>query len=300
MDKQKVLVFTLSERQSKYEVGRLKEEAKKRGVELWHCLYRDISFDFNNKKSEIYLKGERLDSNQISGVWFRVAGTKSGKYISDRNTIIRMLEKDGVFCTNAKSYLNWERMDKIKQHGVYVTNDIPIVATKVFNTKEQVLITDFKFPLICKHAGGFQGKSVVKIDNRKNLEKFVKKKNEKNLGMYLWQDYLTTRWDLRVIVVDRVVVGAMKRSAVGKEFRSNFSLGGKVDSWQISEKEKILAEKVARVCGLDYCGVDIMKDVEGNNYVLEVNRACQYKGFEKSTGINVAGKVLDMLCKNVN
>ena len=294
----KILVFTLSERQSAYEVGRLKKEAEKKGVEVKHCLYRDISFDFNNSKSSIYLCGEKIDSSQIAGVWFRVAGTKSGKYISARNTIIRMLEKDGVFCTNAKSYLNWERMDKIKQHGVYVTNGIPVVATRVFYTKEQMESTAFEFPVVCKHAGGFQGKSVIKIDSRKKLERFVERKNEKNLGMYLWQDYLTTRWDLRVIVVDGKVVGAMKRSAVGDEFRSNFSLGGEVEEWSISEAEKALAQKTAKVCGLNYCGVDIMKDEQGNNYILEVNRACQYKGFEKATGINVAGKVLEMLCKN--
>ena len=42
-----------------------------------------------------------------------------------------------------------------------------------------------------------------------------------------------------------------------------------------------------------------MKDKQGNNYVLEVNRACQYKGFEKATGINVAGGVLEMLSKSM-
>lgn len=291
----KVLVFTLSERQSAYEVGRLKEEAKKAGVEVEHYLYRQIGFDFNDDKSVIYLAGKKLDSSQYSGVWFRVAGTESGKYISARNSLIRILEKDGVFCVNARSYLSWERMDKIKQHGVYVTNNIPVVATRVFYSKEQLLVASFEFPVVCKHAGGFQGKSVVKIDNRQELEEFVERKDEKVLGMYLWQDCLPTRWDLRIVIVGGKAIGGMKRSAVGTEFRSNFSLGGKVEAWKLSDEEKELAEKTAQVCGLDYGGVDIMKDNEGNNYILEVNRACQYKGFEKATGINVAEAVLKML-----
>ena len=139
---------------------------------------------------------------------------------------------------------------------------------------------------------------MIKIDNREELEILVEKKDEKNLGMYLWQSYLPTRWDLRVVIVGGRAIGAMKRSAVGEEFRSNFSLGGEVDSWKMSQEEKLLAEKTAKVCGLDYGGIDIMKDEDGNNYILEVNRACQYKGFEKSTGINVAGEVLEMLCQN--
>jgi glutathione synthase/RimK-type ligase-like ATP-grasp enzyme len=92
----------------------------------------------------------------------------------------------------------------------------------------------------------------------------------------------------------------MKRSAVGEEFRSNFSLGGDVEVWNLSDKERELAEKVAKVCGLNYGGVDIMKDSaeqNANDYILEVNRQCQFQGFEKSTGINVAKKVVEMMMR---
>jgi len=77
-------------------------------------------------------------------------------------------------------------------------------------------------------------------------------------------------------------------------------LGGKVSSWKLSENDRKLAEKVAKVCGLDYCGVDIMKDSAKQNaksYILEVNRQCQFQGFEKSTGINVAKLVVEMFLK---
>jgi glutathione synthase/RimK-type ligase-like ATP-grasp enzyme len=40
-----------------------------------------------------------------------------------------------------------------------------------------------------------------------------------------------------------------------------------------------------------------MKDNEGRSYVLEVNRQCQFQGFEKSTGINVARLVVEMFLK---
>jgi RimK family alpha-L-glutamate ligase len=143
---------------------------------------------------------------------------------------------------------------------------------------------------------------VRKFDSGEELEKWVNKINEKNLGMFLWQKYLPTKWDIRVVIVDGKAIGGMKRSAVGKEFRSNFSLGGAVEKWSLSEEEKKLAEKVAKVCGLDYGGVDIMKDLptgrqvkNGNNYILEVNRQCQFQGFEKATGINVAKAVVEMI-----
>ena len=64
---------------------------------------------------------------------------------------------------------------------------------------------------------------------------------------------------------------------------------------ELSEEDKRVAEKVALVCGLDYAGVDIMKNEKGESFVLEVNRQCQYQGFEKATGINVALAVVEML-----
>lgn len=291
----KIVTFTMSLKQSQFEVDRLEAEARKMGIEVNRALYRELSFDLKDGKSRVLVRGEELTAENTLGLWFRVAGTKSGKYTEGRNLAIRILREKGIFCVNSKGYLEWTRMGKIAQHGVFLENEIPVVPTKIFYTKDQVLAENWQYPVIAKHEKGYQGKSVRKFENEKELRKWVKKINEKNLGMFLWQKCLPTRWDIRVVIVDGKAIGGMKRSAVGEEFRSNFSLGGAVESWDLNEEERNLAEKVARICGLDYGGVDIMKDEEGRNYILEVNRQCQFQGFEKATGINVAQKVVEMI-----
>lgn len=321
----------MSLRQSQFEVDRLEIEAKKLGVEVNRALYKDLTFSLENGKTKVFVKGEEINEENTLGMWFRVAGTRSGKYTEARNLAIRLLGGQNILAVNHEGYLNWTRMGKISQHGVFLENDIPIIPTKIFYTKEQVLNffethpqdpslekggpEGFGWPVIAKHEKGFQGKSVRKFEDFKELKHFVKKINEKNVGMFLWQKYLPTKWDLRIIVLNGQAIGAMKRSAVGDEFRSNFSLGGNVEVWNLSESDRILAEKVAKVCGLDYCGVDIMKspkeDINSqisdlskefkeenyDSYVLEVNRQCQFQGFEKSTGINVAKLVVEMFLK---
>jgi len=306
----KIVTFTMSLKQSQFEVDRLETEARKLGIEVNRSLYKDLTFNLENGKTKVYVRGEEINRENTLGMWFRVAGTRSGKYTEARNLAIRLLggQTQGsaltnkpVFAANHEGYLNWTRMGKISQHGVFLENKIPIIPTKIFYTKEQVLASkigdEFGWPIIAKHEKGYQGKSVRKLDNLKELEGFVRRINEKNIGMFLWQKYLPTRWDLRIIVLDGKAIGAMKRSAVGDEFRSNFSLGGDVEHWDLSDKDREIAEKVAGVCGLDYCGVDIMKDNEEKSYVLEVNRQCQFQGFEKSTGINVAKLVVEMFLK---
>lgn len=294
----KIVTFTMSPKQSQFEVDRLETEANKMGIEVNRALYRELSFDLKDGAPRVFLHGEQLTAENTMGLWFRVAGTKSGKYTEARNLAIRIL-RENIFCVNEKGYLGWTRMGKIAQHGVFLENNIPIVPTRIFYTREQILgdnnFFDWEYPIITKHERGYQGKSVRKFENRKEMEKFVNKINEKNLGMFLWQKYLPTKWDIRVVIVGGEAIGGMKRSAVGEEFRSNFSLGGAVEMWNLSNEEIILAEKVAKVCGLDYGGVDIMKDEKGKDYILEVNRQCQFQGFEKSTGINVAKKIVEMI-----
>jgi len=288
----------MSLRQSQFEVDRLETEAKKLGVEVNRSLYKDLTFKVENGKAKALVRGEEINTENTLGMWFRVAGTRSGKYTEARNLLLRIVGKD-ILAINREGYLGWNRMGKIAQHGVFLENDIPVIPTRIFYTKEQVMESkfwrEFGWPIIAKHERGYQGKSVRKFDDFKELKRFVRKINEKNLGMFLWQKCLPTKWDIRVIVLGGKVLGSMKRSAAGDEFRSNFSLGGSVETWNLSESDRVLAEKVAKVCGLDYCGVDIMKDNEGNSFILEVNRQCQFKGFEQSTGINVAKAVVELI-----
>jgi len=289
------VTFTMSLKQSQFEVDRLETEARNLGVEVNRALYRELSFDLKDGTAKVFVRGEELTAENTLGLWFRVAGTRSGKYTEGRNLAIRVLGGKGIFAVNSEGYLKWTRMGKIAQHGVFLENEIPVIPTKIFYTKEQVLSENWEYPVIAKHDRGYQGKSVRKFENQRELEKFIGKINEKNVGMFLWQKYLPTKWDIRVVIVDGKAIGGMKRSAVGEEFRSNFSLGGAVEKWDLSEDEKKLAEKVAKVCGLEYGGVDIMKDERGGDYILEVNRQCQFQGFEKATGINVARKIVKMM-----
>ena len=91
----------------------------------------------------------------------------------------------------------------------------------------------------------------------------------------------------------------MKRTAAPGKVVTNFSQGGSVVAGKISEKEESLALAAAKMFSLDYVGVDIMRDGYGNSYILEVNRSCQFEGFEKATGVNVAEKIIKFLTFNL-
>src|SRR3989344_4732095 len=116
MNKQ-ILVLTMSQSQSKFEVTRLEEEALKMGIEVRKALYKDLRFRFD-EGIRVYVLGKEVTADNTMAVWFRVAGTVSGKYVEGRNVLIRALREKGIFCCNHEGYLEWARMGKISQHAI--------------------------------------------------------------------------------------------------------------------------------------------------------------------------------------
>jgi ribosomal protein S6--L-glutamate ligase len=97
--------------------------------------------------------------------------------------------------------------------------------------------------------------------------------------------------DLRVFVVDGVVVGAMKRQGKAGDFRSNLHRGGTAEIIQLSDDEENAALKAARVMGLGVAGVDMLQSARGP-LILEVNSSPGLEGIETATGIDIAKKII--------
>jgi ribosomal protein S6--L-glutamate ligase len=100
--------------------------------------------------------------------------------------------------------------------------------------------------------------------------------------------------DIRALVVGRKVVAAMKRQAVGGEFRSNLHRGGTAKKVRLSADFRKTALAAARVLGLRVAGVDMIESKEGP-MVMEVNSSPGLEGIEKATDIDVAAAVIEYI-----
>lgn len=68
---------------------------------------------------------------------------------------------------------------------------------------------------------------------------------------------------------DKVV--SAKRRTGKKDFRANISQGGSGEAVELSEADQALCIKASQVLGLEFSGVDLIKDQDENSYVVEVN-----------------------------
>jgi ribosomal protein S6--L-glutamate ligase len=90
------------------------------------------------------------------------------------------------------------------------------------------------------------------------------------------------------------VVAAIERQAKPGDFRSNLHRGGSAAKVNITSQEKEIAVKAAMTLGLDVAGVDILRANRGP-LVMEVNASPGLEGIETTTGLDIAGMMIDYI-----
>jgi len=145
-----------------------------------------------------------------------------------------------------------------------------------------------KFPVILKSSTGTQtGVGVTIIESLRSLNAVVQMIMLYNKYLPLIvQEYIEIDYDIRVMVMDGEILGAMKRSVItnSNDFRSNVSLGAEAEQIEITELEKKDSITAAKAVDGRLVGVDLIpsKDREKEQgLILEVNSMPGFSGIEK-------------------
>ncbi|MFN8349439.1 MAG: RimK family alpha-L-glutamate ligase [Spirosomataceae bacterium] len=125
-------------------------------------------------------------------------------------------------------------------------------------------------PVVGKLLKGSQGQGVMIFrdpeQTNTSLESFWKLNIDVMMQRYIESD----RKDIRAIVVGEKVVVAMERSGK-KDFRANISQGGSGRLVELTKEQEQICVNASKALGLSFSGVDLMKDENGKNYIIEVN-----------------------------
>jgi len=277
-----------------YAPVRISKEAKKMSLTACVISYPRVSFKITNKEVTAFWNEEALPEAKM--VIFRAAGG-DGYYIPQRDYLLNWYEKKGAKVLNIETYRKWPRLDKITQHFEFQKAGIPIIDSMNFGANQRLLSwaeDRGHYPFIAKHDLSSQGRDVYKVRNHWRMEKILENYRARTM---LIQNFLTSGEDLRIIVIGGKIVGAMKRIARKGQYLTNYSRGGMVKNYDISSDPKAIeiVKKTVKHFSLEYVGVDLMKDNNGEWRVLEINRACQFEGFERSTKVNVARTIINFL-----
>jgi RimK family alpha-L-glutamate ligase len=210
--------------------------------------------------------------------------------------IIRHFERLGVFILNSSQSMETAK-DKLATLQLLATNNIPIPKTMLakFPINASAIEKEFTYPLILKTITGSKGKGVFLLEDSEKLSdltNLMEISKDPKINLILQEFISFSRGkDIRVIVIGGRVIGAMLRTAKGKNFKANYSAGGLVESYNLNPSIEWLAIESSRLIGLDIAGVDILFDKDNNYRICEINSYPGFEGFEKATGLNVPEEI---------
>lgn len=215
--------------------------------------------------------------------------------------VVRQFETMGAFSATKSQAISRSR-DKLRSMQILSRSGIGIPKTAFANHTKEVddLIAQVGgTPLIIKLLEGTQGIGVV-LAETKNAARSVIQAFHGLQAHIMIQEFIkeSDGADVRAFVVDGRVIGAMKRQGKEGEFRSNLHRGGRGVVIKLSKVERTAAVEACRLLGLSIAGVDMLLSSRGP-LIIEVNSSPGLQGIEKATGIDIAGKIIQYIERNV-
>jgi RimK family alpha-L-glutamate ligase len=210
--------------------------------------------------------------------------------------MLRHLEQLGVSVINS-SWAIEATKDKLYAAQVFAQRGIATPKTILVKSpvSPSLVAREIGFPAVVKIMAGSYGKGVYLVHSRSEFQDFIEFAHGiKSDEAIIVQEYVGSRpgEDLRVFVVGGQALGAMHRKSRDGSFKANITRGGEGEAYPLTSDIRDLAVSAANALGLDVAGVDLLFTEDGYT-VCECNSAPGFEGFERATGIDVAGAIID-------
>ncbi|MGW8315824.1 MAG: 30S ribosomal protein S6--L-glutamate ligase [Bacteroidales bacterium] len=289
-------IAVLSRNEKLYSTSRLMEAIGEHGHEGMVIDHLKCDILMDDKGPSIVYRGEMLQD--IDAVIPRI-----GASVTFYGTaVVRQFEMMNVFSAIDSLAITRSR-DKLRSLQILSRSGVGMPKTAFTNFSKQdnqVLKHIGEAPVVIKLLEGTQGLGVVLAETNKAARSVVEAFDSLKTRVIL-QEYIKEAGgaDIRVFIVNGQIVGAMKRQGKEGEFRSNLHRGGAATVIKLSRTEKATALKAAKAMGLAIAGVDMLQSARGP-MVLEVNSSPGLEGIEKSTGVDIAGKIIEYVEESVS
>ena len=241
-------------------------------------------------------KGFELDADTI--VMVRGAVTAKDSYLD----LISQIERYGFPVVNSRecievcadkfrTYLRLQEIGMNQPKTVLVPNEDP----ETVDLAAERLDNDF--PMVLKTLQGAKGVGVLLVETERSLQSTVSLvyKIDPNCDILL-QEYIDMEYDVRVMINNKRIIGAMKRKKIIDDFRSNISQGAEAEEIELTDLEKETCLIAAKAVNGQWVGVDFIPADNRDKdqpYILEVNQSPGSQGISEAIGEEVCEIVID-------
>jgi gamma-F420-2:alpha-L-glutamate ligase len=266
------------------------EEGKKLGIDVKLLIVEEMEFGVNQNQWFIRYQGKNIDKPDfaICRVIYPL--------------LSRQLEYMGIRVFN-NSFVSEICNDKARTYQYLAKTGIKMVDSSFYrNVQAEAAMRKVTEPSVIKAVDGHGGSQVYLVEyyNPGNLiskERMNKDIILKGLGSsdVVLQPLTGNRHqDLRVYVIGNEIIAAVLRTA--KEgFKSNFSLGGEVCLYQLSEEEKKLVTIILDQFDFGLVGIDFIIGDEGELIFNEIEDVVGSRMLYQCSDINIVERYLQYI-----
>lgn len=154
----------------------------------------------------------------------------------------------------------------------------------------------FELPCILKRNRGAAGSNVIKCESlddvRAALGRVFNQASKYYDYVALCQEYIRVRTEYRCVFLDGALELCYRKEKAGAEFVGNLSPLHFEGARAVLEEDEIVHVEIAKFCRklferipLRYCGLDIVRDGDGELWLLEANGSPGFQYFVRDCGL---------------
>lgn len=268
------------------------QTGKTMGIHLTLLYYEKVSFGVRDGSPFIHYEG-----NPIKPVDFVIYRCR--KYL-----LSKQFEQMGIRVFNS-STVNQIANDKAKTYQLVTQCNIPIIDTTFVENSQIVSFLEKTTESVVVKAVHGHGGTQVCLYHPKEEEKRDKKSKINEILECMGQEdvviqpYIKGRkQDLRVYILGNKVVASVLRTAT-EGFKANYSLGGSVSLYELSDAEKETVSKILQKLSLDYAGIDFLIDDKGELIFNEIEDVVGARMLYQCSDINIVKEYLNYIVQSI-
>ncbi len=273
---------------------RLIQMAEERGHQIVAIDYLRCYMNITSRKPELRYMGEKLEG--FDAVIPRIAASHTFYGLA----VLRQFEMMGVWPLNESVAIGRSR-DKLRSLQILARDGVGLPVTAFANhngNTDDILKMVGGAPVVIKLLEGTQGIGVILGETPRSAKSVIEAFHGVDINILVQQFVSEANGrDIRAFVIGKKIVATMERSGPEGDFRSNLHRGGQATVVKLSRAEQSAALRAAKSMGLNVAGVDMLRSKKGP-MVMEVNSSPGLEGIENTTGMNIAGAIIEFIEKN--
>lgn len=185
-----------------------------------------------------------------------------------------------------------------------IASGVPVPKTSIAFSEAAALkaAEALGYPVVVKPVNGSWGRLISLADDEEDVRAIIEHRERManpSFKVHYIQEFVRKPGrDIRVCVIGNEVTAAIYR--VSDHWITNTARGGRAEPAKLDGELEDISIRAAKAVGAAFAGVDVFEDPARGYLVCEVNAVPEFKNTVKATGVDIPGKLIDYLAREVS